>query len=921
MNLQTPKTQSFVEIDLECVSQHSDSVRDQSKRFSHFLSKKTELYRLHHDPSSPGTTESPSEQKYYAGEKDSSGLRYWIHELKLANVHGGDYTGRSRNALRTALGSLLTFSILVFPHQQILGAVWIGNIFMHANIKDSFGSSLTSVKGYAQSIVLTTACSWPFAFSLSQLSTGHACIVLPVFVFLLSFVIMSCPRMIGRNVMILVMYIILAAPVRDTMIWWNPFGYAGTFYIGLSVALLMNIFNFSLTSTHRHLLRLEKDLIMLLLQCKAYSETTGTASSPIPAMANIEMLQTRIVGTVKKLKCELPASKVELSFLCKSRESKDLSGWITQTGKMLGPLESLRTSLVQRVIGEEYTMYSPHLRDAKVTINEEIGPARDRMVDSMIAAIAVCHAWADPSSHRTVLPNVHGELKEAIRECFQDLHQAFIKAAKKLEANPQDNIPIFAHLSRRMTSFNALFELGDSLQAYLQKHSWESEEVREKKRETFLARLFDRISSMMSFVDLRWLLRNPDSLRLALKTSVGMFLASMFVSVPYLWNISKPFGVWPGLTIASINLGTTGSSFHKASDRLSGTMIAAAYALIVTDLFPGNADYVKIPAITFFTFTVIYLRSDEHAYRYTYAATSIGSMLYGSIKNDFDIMTYIPKRIELIFVGVVLFGIVELLLFPRSSRRIVESSAFELFLSFRDFLGQAARTTRRMEEYVVHSSEITEYGETLFDEIEDVFQLEDLVKFYEKTKRENTRLSKELESGLNEPNLGLSMPLHPEVFRGLAKHFSNCEVQAMVLLKELKNLGIYYKEEGHPIRKMNWSCVHARFLQDAFITLDHACKLLEDIYPDGRLRAQHADSVKSVTAAASFRAMEDVRLRTISEWSHHYLDFTQKKEFQGSDPSSVMTIGNATMCILELCHLLQKAGKHVEEIAHHFPTR
>ena len=119
---------------------------------------------------------------------------------------------------------------------------------------------------------------------------------------------------------------------------------------------------------------------------------------------------------------------------------------------------------------------------------------------------------------------------------------------------------------------------------------------------------------------------------------------------------------------------------------------------------------------------------------------------------------------------------------------------------------------------------------------------------------------------------------------------------------------------------MNWSCVHARFLQDVFITLDHACKLLEVIYPDGCLRAQQADSVKSVTAAASFCAMEDVRLRTIPEWSHHYLDFTQKKEFHGSAPSLVMAIGNATMCILELCHLLKKSGKPVEEIAHHFLT-
>ena len=37
-----------------------------------------------------------------------------------------------------------------------------------------------------------------------------------------------------------------------------------------------------------------------------------------------------------------------------------------------------------------------------------------------------------------------------------------------------------------MTSFNALFELGGSLEAYLQKRSWESEEVQEKTGKRFL---------------------------------------------------------------------------------------------------------------------------------------------------------------------------------------------------------------------------------------------------------------------------------------------------------------------------------------------------------------------------------------------------------------------------------------------------
>ena len=94
-----------------------------------------------------------------------------------------------------------------------------------------------------------------------------------------------------------------------------------------------------------------------------------------------------------------------------------------------------------------------------------------------------------------------------------------------------------------------------------------------------------------------------------------MAMASLFVSITYLWNISQPFGHWPGLTIASVNLASTASSFHKASDRLFGTLLAASYCLLVSDLFPGNKDYVKIPAIAIFAYVVLYLKNADHAHK------------------------------------------------------------------------------------------------------------------------------------------------------------------------------------------------------------------------------------------------------------------------------------------------------------------
>lgn len=149
---------------------------------------------------------------------------------------------------------------------------------------------------------------------------------------------------------------------------------------------------------------------------------------------------------------------------------------------------------------------------------------------------------------------------------------------------------------------------------FLSNRDWVKQEIRGKQKGN-LAIVQHAAGAARDFVSTKWLWHKPDSLRLALKTSVGMAVASLFVSVTYLFNISQPFEHWPGLTIASVNLGSTASSFHKASDRLYGTLLAASYCLLVADLFPGNKDYVKIPAIAIFTYVVLYLKDAEHEYK------------------------------------------------------------------------------------------------------------------------------------------------------------------------------------------------------------------------------------------------------------------------------------------------------------------
>lgn len=253
----------------------------------------------------------------------------------------------------------------------------------------------------------TALFSLPPANFLRNIGTKDASIALPFVTFILSFIIMSCPQLTGRNLMILVMYVVLSSHVRDAPEWWEPLGWVATYWIGLIFAILANLFpspRLALNSTHTLLNRLENDLVMLLEEGKQFAAHTATRPGVSrAATACIEMLQRRIGNTVKALKSKMNPTAVELSLRCRRVDAmEDLKEWITQAEKLMGHIKSLRSALVGRVLGEEIAMASPVLVTVKAQIEEQIAPARDRLVDAMIAALAVCTAWADPLSQRQV---------------------------------------------------------------------------------------------------------------------------------------------------------------------------------------------------------------------------------------------------------------------------------------------------------------------------------------------------------------------------------------------------------------------------------------------------------------------------------------------------------------------------------------
>lgn len=246
-------------------------------------------------------------------------------------------------------------------------------------------------------LLIAALVSLPVANFLKKIGTSNAQIAFPFLTFLLSFIIMSCPQLTGRNLMVLVMYVVISSHVHDVVVWWEPLGWVATYWIGLAFAILVNLFpspRLALNTTHHLLNRLEHGMVMLLEEGKQFASSTAHRPGVSrAATAVIEMLQRRINITVKSLKATVGPAEVELDLRYRSDSIQDLKEWIAQAETLLGHIKSFRSALVGRVLGEEIAMNSPVLGVVKASIEEQIAPARDRLVDAMIASLAVCTAW------------------------------------------------------------------------------------------------------------------------------------------------------------------------------------------------------------------------------------------------------------------------------------------------------------------------------------------------------------------------------------------------------------------------------------------------------------------------------------------------------------------------------------------------
>jgi hypothetical protein len=515
-----------------------------------------------------------------------------LHYYFSFDNQGGNVSERCETAVRAAVGALTVFATLVLPDQRFFSSIWIGNIFMIVALQGNLGATIKSVYGFGRSILGTTLLSWPVAYMINEeiLFDGYTWYWLfPPLVFLLSLLLFSIPNVTSPNLMVLVMYVNVGYPVRQRMItdWWQPAGAMGSYFVGLAVSVLMHIalpfWKWNTAACHASSCthRLNMDTALFLKETYAYTKTTGIDSTQSRvAGAGMQLASQRISKGVKELRALLPDIKTEesifgpWSYCCgcscfgKVGDSQKLERWVNRLESSVQHVNTLTMTLNQRYMGETVESTKEATKELRQNIyrNMEEHGYKD-MIDSMIETFELCNNLADPlsspknnmskidDSHDMESPNsttssnpmtrdaAVQKLKRTIASTKHGFAIAISTATKEVQQTA--SMPVFAHIARRLTSFHSLTTLGQDLIQYYESNisSQQQEHTNDDDDKVMTCQPRIAISRCCASVihawKTPWLWRQAEQRRLAVKTSVGMFLASLFISVGTLWDISE----------------------------------------------------------------------------------------------------------------------------------------------------------------------------------------------------------------------------------------------------------------------------------------------------------------------------------------------------------------------------------------------
>ena len=193
-----------------------------------------------------------------------------------------------------------------------------------------------------------------------------------------------------------------------------------------------------------------------------------------------------------------------------------------------------------------------------------------------------------------------------------------------------------------------------------------------------------------------------------LKMALSLTTASLWYVVPALQGHLQ--GVWVTVTICFVSQSDVGASTIKCFNRLIGTSLCCAYCLVCLRLYVANTMLVPVSMFVFVFAVSLFRDLPEHGYAALTAAFTTPVLLLGGEKHlsSNHVEHFIVARVEMTVLGVFLYMIFELMLWPTRPRIVIRKKTTEFLAHTSTFLEEVsvalntvAKSTRRTHDLIM----------------------------------------------------------------------------------------------------------------------------------------------------------------------------------------------------------------------------
>jgi hypothetical protein len=169
-----------------------------------------------------------------------------------------------------------------------------------------------------------------------------------------------------------------------------------------------------------------------------------------------------------------------------------------------------------------------------------------------------------------------------------------------------------------------------------------------------------------------------DRVKAAIKTALAMVLA-YGVALSMDWDNPN----WAAFSVAFCTLSTVGESVNKGLLRLSGTLLAILATITLIALFPQDR-WLFLIGMTIFTGFCTYMMGGTSRWYFWYVAGfSVPLLALAGGSNPLNDFQTVVVRFEETALGIVSYSLVWLLIWPASSREVLENAVRQLVASQR----------------------------------------------------------------------------------------------------------------------------------------------------------------------------------------------------------------------------------------------